>query len=146
MKLPGVDKSNGTYKMYISRNFDPSDLRWGHFWDLTIIRQWENFQTPFFRKYEWESAIYLKIFLYEATFDDPCVVWLNDLLFRSLEVIRGQICFLPLTLIKQRWTAGNGPNVFLSHRHSDWYAIWSTWLKTWPNVILTCGQILTLTF
>ena len=32
----------------ISLNFDLGDLRSGQFWDLTIIRQWENVQTPFF--------------------------------------------------------------------------------------------------
>ena len=29
---------------------------------------------------------------------------------------------------------------------TEWYAIWPTWLDTWPHATLTWGQILTLTF
>ena len=32
----------------VSRNFDFGDLRSGQFWDLTIIRQWENVHMLFF--------------------------------------------------------------------------------------------------
>ena len=50
----------------ISGNFYFGDLRSGHFWDLALglMRQWENVQMPFFRKYGRERAIYIKIFLY----------------------------------------------------------------------------------
>ena len=94
MKLSGVDKGIPTKR--ISRNFDFGDPMSGQFWDLTIIRQWENVHMPLFRKYEWQRAIYVKIFLHWATPDDPYAVLTQ---WPLLQVIRGHTrshsCFAP---------------------------------------------------
>ena len=64
MKLSEVDKGISTYKMYVSDFFYFGDLRSGRFWDFIIIRQFGNAHSLFFRKCEWERAIYHITFIF----------------------------------------------------------------------------------
>ena len=74
---------------------------------------------PFFRKYEWDRAIYLKIFLHYALLDYPYEVTTQ---WPLLRVIRGHMMshsFLPLTFDRkkiERWEWSQRVSLAQTHR------------------------------
>ena len=55
---------------YVFFEFCFGDLRSGQFCDITVIKHCEMPKCLSFRKYDWEHANHIKIFLYWATLDD----------------------------------------------------------------------------
>ena len=91
----------------LSRNFDFGGLWSGQFWDLTIIRSWQNVHMPFCSESTSGNVLFISRYSYiRALSMARMQFWPNDLSFESLEVIWGHIRFLPLSFDRieiERW-------------------------------------------